>query len=286
MEGGGRALPSQDIFDEAMAFLDACEPEHLRIINMRSRQLQASGHGATERGRVVMNTSQHPGHHLALDPRHSLSEGVAGLARSQAQYSLDRSLRSTSHNVQVPQTLPAPGVSLFGIVTPPANLSNVSLQLETRGQFQCQSPQALIGSSMHVYQHSGTLQPRLHGETNVQHQQAHGTMSQVVQQEPNDDSSPLQGQPPFATPWLLPGTAVAGASAGQINQPHVPAAAGGIAGGGAPRAPRKRATLDAETVLQIFFTRTNPSSCLAWATEQGVTPKAVRDIWNLRTWRQ
>ena len=196
----GRALPSQDIFDEAMAFLDACEPKHLQNLNMRTRQLQASGHGATEHGRgVTIIASQHP-----------------------------------------------------GVATPPGNLSNVSLQLETRGQFQPQSLQALLGTSMHVYQYSGTLQSRPHCETNVM-------------------------------------VSAAGASAGQmtqINQPYIPAAAGGIAGEEAPRVPRKRATLDPETVLQIFFTRDNPSSCYAWATELGVTSKAVRDVWNLRTWRQ
>jgi hypothetical protein len=210
-------LPSQDIFDDAMAFLDACEPEHLQILNVRTRQLQASGHDATERGREVMNAaSQHPRHHLAWDSRDSPSESVAGPARSQAQDSLDRSLRSASHNVQVPQLLPAPGVS-FGNVNPAANLSNLSLQLETRGQFQPQSPRALLGTSMHVhvYQHSGTLQPRLHGRTEAPHQ----------------------------TSFSLAASG-AGASAGQINQPHVPAAAGGITGEGAPRAPRKRAILD------------------------------------------
>ena len=83
-------LPSQDIFDDAMAFLDACEPEHLQILNVRTRQLQASGHDATERGREVMNAaSQHPRHHLAWDSRDSPSESVAGPARSQAQDSLD-----------------------------------------------------------------------------------------------------------------------------------------------------------------------------------------------------
>lgn len=150
MKFGGRARPSQDIFDEAMAFLDSCEPEHLQIINVRTRQLQASGHGATDHGREVIDIA---------------SQHAAG----------------------------------------------------------------------------------------------------------------------------------AGASAGHINQPLVPAAAGGIAGGAAaggiaggvaPMAPRKRATLDPETVLQIFFTRDDPSSCYAWATAQGVTHKAVRDVWNLRTWRE
>ena len=35
MKYGGRALPSQGIFDEAMAFLDACEPEHLKSPNIK-----------------------------------------------------------------------------------------------------------------------------------------------------------------------------------------------------------------------------------------------------------
>jgi hypothetical protein len=97
--------------------------------------------------------------------------------------------------------------------------------------------------------------------------------------------SPSQGQRSFAVSGLSPAAAGAGATAGQINQPHVPGADGGK-GSGAHRAPRKRATLDPETVLRIFATRDDPSSCEAWATEQGVTPKAVRDIWTLRTWRQ
>ena len=50
---------------------------------------------------------------------------------------------------------------------------------------------------------------------------------------------------------------------------------------------RKRATLDAETVIRIFESRSDVSSanCNAWASQEGVTPKAVRDIWNLRTWK-
>jgi hypothetical protein len=114
--------------------------------------------------------------------------------------------------------------------------------------------------------------------------EAHGTM--FVQQETNNNVSLSQDQRPLATPGFSPAAARAGASAGQVNQPHVPVEAGGIAGRGAPRVPRTRATLDPQIVLQIFFTRHDPSSCNAWATQQGVTPKAVRDIWNLRTWRQ
>lgn len=256
-----------------MAFLDACEPEHLQTLNMRPRQLQTSGHGATEHGpirhsRKVMNiASQHPGHHLLWDARHSPSESVAGPARSPSHFdahdSLNRSLASASRNIQVHQSLPAPGVS-FGTVTPLANLSNVSLEhetvFETRGQFQPPSPRALLGTlaSMHVYQHSGTLQPRLHGETNTLASAAEASAGQMTQK-----NKPHHG-------------------------PHVPSAAasGGIAGRGAPRAPRKRATFDSRTVLQIFSTRNDPSSCNAWATALGVTSKAVRDVWNLRTWRQ
>ena len=50
---------------------------------------------------------------------------------------------------------------------------------------------------------------------------------------------------------------------------------------------RKRATLDAETVIRIFESRSDVSSanCNAWALQEGVTPKAVRDIWKLRTWK-
>jgi hypothetical protein len=50
---------------------------------------------------------------------------------------------------------------------------------------------------------------------------------------------------------------------------------------------RKRATLDAETVIRIFESRSDVSAanCNAWASKEGVTPKAVRDIWNLRTWK-
>jgi hypothetical protein len=56
---------------------------------------------------------------------------------------------------------------------------------------------------------------------------------------------------------------------------------------GAPaRAPRKRAILDSEAVIRIFSSRHDTSTCNVWATEQGVTTKTIRDIWNLRTWRQ
>jgi hypothetical protein len=64
--------------------------------------------------------------------------------------------------------------------------------------------------------------------------------------------------------------------------------AAAVAGGTSKsvRLPRKRAQLDAETVVRIFATRNDTSTCDMWATEQGVTTKAVRDIWNMRTWRK
>ena len=51
---------------------------------------------------------------------------------------------------------------------------------------------------------------------------------------------------------------------------------------------RKRATLDAETVIGIFSMRNDasPANCNTWASRGGVTPKAVRDVWNLRTWKR
>ena len=61
----------------------------------------------------------------------------------------------------------------------------------------------------------------------------------------------------------------------------------GVLSSGVPaRAPRKRATLDSEAVIRIFSSRHDTSTCNVWAAEQGVTTKAIRDIWNLRTWRQ
>ena len=66
----------------------------------------------------------------------------------------------------------------------------------------------------------------------------------------------------------------------------VPTGTGTIGEGSSSREPRKRAQLDAETVLRIYACKDDTSSCNAWAAREGVTPKAVRDIWNLRTWRQ
>ena len=58
-----------------------------------------------------------------------------------------------------------------------------------------------------------------------------------------------------------------------------------------PTMARKRASLDEVTVVRIFLAKhANPgardtSLCRRLAHQYGVTDKAVRDIWNMRTWK-
>jgi hypothetical protein len=55
--------------------------------------------------------------------------------------------------------------------------------------------------------------------------------------------------------------------------------------------PNKRTQLDAESVVRIFLakhTRCKGRDTLSnsFANEYAMTPKAVRDIWNMRTWQK
>ena len=57
-----------------------------------------------------------------------------------------------------------------------------------------------------------------------------------------------------------------------------------------PPQPRKRATLDAATVVQIYQAKhlnqdSSSSLCRRLAQQHGVTEKTVRDIWIARTWK-
>lgn len=54
---------------------------------------------------------------------------------------------------------------------------------------------------------------------------------------------------------------------------------------------RKRTQLDAETVMRLFLSKYNTEKSAGalssdLAAEHGLTAKAIRDIWNLRTWRR
>jgi hypothetical protein len=74
-------------------------------------------------------------------------------------------------------------------------------------------------------------------------------------------------------------------SASSFALTHATSAAGGAAENNVRKMPRKREKLTAETVLRMFASREDPASCNALATQHGISPKAVRDVWNLRTWR-